>query len=104
MSTRKLWDYVIELKKEFVPRKEKKYKYLQRINYKKGIFSHQVTTDFASILCSKKRQQKENGTGLLLYESINNKKQIPIALNYRYSGWSRQEKGIHKTGPQIEIQ
>jgi len=28
MSTRKLWDYVIELKKEFVPRKEKKYKYL----------------------------------------------------------------------------
>ena len=100
MSTRKLWDYVIELKKEFVPRKEKKYKYLWRINYKKGIFSHQSHHR----LCQYTLQQKENGTGLLLYESINNKKQIPIALNYRYSGWSRQEKGIHKTGPQIEIQ
>ena len=29
MSTRKLWDYAIDIKKEFVPRKEKVYPLLR---------------------------------------------------------------------------
>ena len=59
MPTRKLWNYVIELKKEFVLRKEKKYKHLWRINCKKDIFSYQSYHR----LCQYTLQQKKIARG-----------------------------------------
>lgn len=34
---------------------------------------------------------------------MDSKKQVPITLDYRYSGWSRQEEGVHKTRPHMGV-
>ena len=57
----------------------------------------EITTDLTSPFCSKERQKKENGTRLLSCKPVDSKKQVSLTPNCRYPGWSRKEKGVHKT-------
>ena len=59
----------------------------------------QVTPNITSILCDKKGWNKENGTRLLTYKPVDNKKWISSASYCEYTRQSRKEKGVHKAGP-----
>ena len=50
-----------------------------------------ITIDLISPFCSKKGWKKENSTRLLLYKSVDSKKQILFTPNHRYPRWSRKE-------------
>jgi len=58
----------------------------------------QVTPNFASIFCNKKRWKTKDGTRLLLYKSVNHKEWIPSTPYCRYTRWSRKEEGVYETG------
>ena len=73
MLTKMMWDHVIDLKKEFVPKKEKVYllsrkesKEVRRVDKKEVYSTVKVTTDCTSILGRKKGWEEENGTRLLV--------------------------------------
>ena len=66
-----MWDYMIDLKKKFVPKKEKIYslsreeRRSKREIYKEGVYlTIKVTIDYTSIFCRKERQKEENGIRL----------------------------------------
>jgi len=45
----------------------------------------------------------KNGTKLLSYKSVDNKERIPFTPYYRYTGWSRKEKGVYETRSEVGI-
>ena len=57
-----------------------------RSTAKRVYLTLQITANFTSILCSKKGQQKKDGTRLLLYKPMDGKKRIPIVAHCRHSG------------------
>jgi len=79
MLTRKIWDYVIELKEEFTLRKSipivegRKRRsegiYLRAVE-KEVHPTIEVTSDGTSILCRKKRWEEADGTGLPIFEQV----------------------------------
>ena len=70
MLTRKVWDYAIEVKEGFVPRKGKIYLLLREEREKvravaeKIYLTVKVTTDSTSILCGEEGWKEEDGLGL----------------------------------------
>jgi len=71
----------------------------------KGIYpTLQVTPDITSTLCGEKGWHTENGTRLLTYKSVDNKKWVPFTPHCRYIGWSRKEKGVYEVGFKMGIQ
>ena len=64
----------------------------------------QVTPNVTSTLCGKKGWHMENGTRLSTYKPVNDKKWISLTPHHRYTGWSRKEEGVHKTGSEMGIQ
>jgi len=70
-----------------------------------GIYSTlQVTTDIASILCSKKGWYMENGTRLSTHKPVDDKKWVSFTPHYRHIGWSRKEKGVYEVGFEMGVQ
>ena len=70
MLTRKVWDYAIEVKEGFVPRKGKIYLLLREEREKvravaeKIYLTVKVTTDSTSILCGEEGWKEEDGPEL----------------------------------------
>jgi len=64
----------------------------------------QVTLNVTSTLCGKKGWHMENGTRLSTYKPVDNKKWVSLTPHHRYTGWSRKEEGVHKTGSEMGIQ
>jgi len=75
----------------------------ERSTVKRVYLTLQITTNFTSTLCSKKGQQKKDGTRLLPYKPMDGKKRIPIAAHCRHSGWGREKEGIYEVGSEMGL-
>jgi len=64
----------------------------------------QVTPNVTSTLCSKKGWHTENGTGLLIHKSVDDKEWVSLTPHCRYTRWGRKAEGVYKTGPEVGIQ
>ena len=64
----------------------------------------QVTPNVTSTLCSKEGWHIENGTGLSIHKSVDNKEWVFLTPHCRHTGWGRKEKGVYKAGPEVGIQ
>jgi len=63
-----------------------------------------VPANITSALCGKKGWQKKDGTRLLPYKPVDDKKRIPIATYCRHTGWSKEKEGVYKVGSKIGLQ
>jgi len=113
MLTRKVWDYTIEIKEGFVPRKEKVYLLLkeEREEVREFIQEHleiypaiKVTTNSTGILCRKKGWKEEDGARLQVFELVNNKEQLSSPTNIRHLGEHQNEESVYKDRFEVGVQ
>jgi len=64
----------------------------------------QITTNITSTLCGKKGWEEEDSTRLSSYKPIDDKKWISLTTYRRYTGWSREEKGVYEVGSEMGLQ
>ena len=83
MPTRKTWDYAIDLKEVFVPKKEEDISIIKNReregsgvfeeSVEEGVYSTiKVTTDITSILFTEEEWKNENNIRLLIFEQLDN--------------------------------
>ena len=108
MPTRKAWNHAIDLREGFVPKKGKIYP-LSRVErggtricerlVEEGVYQAiEITTDVTSVLCSKERQEEEDGTGLSIFEQLDGQEQLSITTDFGSDRQYWEEKGVHKDG------
>ena len=64
----------------------------------------QVTLNVTSTFYSKERWYTENGIGLSIHKSVDNKEWVLLTSHCRHTRWGRKEKGIYKAEPEVGIQ
>ena len=83
MLTRKIWDYAIDIREGFVPKKGEDISIVKNRkrgstgvcegSVEKGVYQAiEITTDIASVLCAKEGWKEENGIRLLIFEQLDN--------------------------------
>jgi len=92
----KPWDYTIELKERFVPRKGKVYLLLRKEKEEIQVFIEDQLQkeyiwpsklpDLTSPFCSKEGWKKENSTRLSSYKLVDGKKWVLFTSNCKYPG------------------
>jgi len=113
MPVQKTWDHGIELKENFVPKKEKVYSLsrkergstsIRKRSTEEEIHSTiQISPDIASILCSQKGWKVKNGARLLLRQPMDNQKWISPTSHCGHIGQSRKKEGIYEAGSEVGI-
>ena len=96
MPVQKTWDHAIELKERFMPKKGKVYLLLREERegvqafledqLRKGYIQPSKLPQTSSTLCGKKRWHTENGAGLSIHKSVDDKEWVPLTSHCRHTG------------------
>ena len=58
----------------------------------------EITTDVTGVLCAKEKWEKEDSTGLLVFEQLDSQEQLSITTDFGSDRQYWEEKGVHKNG------